>query len=86
MERNAAGFASLRVNRCGEALSSTIAMRVVAGYSVRTYRRNASSSPRRTICASPMPLSSLIGRMSTRAAISPPHEVNHDSLGHQRGT
>jgi hypothetical protein len=31
----------------------------------------------------PLPSSSLIGRMSTRAAISP-DEVNHDSLGHQR--
>jgi hypothetical protein len=54
-ERNAACFATLRVDRCAEALSSTIAMRVVAGYSVRTYRRNASSSPRRTICGSPLP-------------------------------
>jgi hypothetical protein len=54
-------------------------------YSVRTYRRNASSSPRRTIGGSPMPSSSLIGRISTCAAISPPSdEVNHDSLGHQR--
>jgi hypothetical protein len=40
--------------------------------------------PRRTIRGRRMPSSSLIGRMSTRAAISPPDDVNHDSLGHQR--
>ena len=52
-ERNAACFASLQVDRCAEALSSTIAMRVVAGSSMRAYRRNATSSPRRTICGQP---------------------------------